>query len=149
MTETLDGLFGPRTTNVTIDERNQRLGIVRDWIKEHPDSLNMASWRTTDPVCGTTMCFAGTAVHLLVPGALFVKHVSDPSPSDIGGVVVTSAVLLPGETEVRLIEEVAQDVLGLSEYETASLFYSGNDDWENVVEDIIEGLTLDAEMEED
>lgn len=92
-------------------------------ITAQPGSWNQSMWaRRTE--CGTAFCFAGHAVAIAYPGAVF-----DFGDDVLFGDEVDDAyhVTLPGESEPRGVRDVAMERLGLNEGEANELFDSYND----------------------
>lgn len=113
-------------------ERNDRLEKVRAYAHAHPDEFDMDYWVHISS-CGTTRCIAGTAVFLFAPEAR-LQSMFEGSQPDL--------VKLTPESEPELIEYVARDLLGLTDDQANTLFYSESQ-WEEVLDDIIEGLMED------
>lgn len=99
-------------------------------IQDHQDRWNQNSWvelkDTTDPACGTTLCFAGFASCLA--GAEFVPPEEQSSFDDSTWYYQPSLVVTPEGDEVHP-ETFAQEVLGLDDHQAWSLFHTnyGND----------------------
>lgn len=122
-----------------------KLEEVLDYIRTHPDEHNQDTWGVkTD--CGTTMCFAGTAVHLSSEYTLTWR---DGSHIGKGWEFVRGA--LKGGL-VFSISDTAAEILGLTDEERCALFYTADnlDDLEVMVKNIANGdLVCDGIEDED
>lgn len=104
-----------------------------DYIRANPDEHDQSEWaKTTD--CGTTMCFAGTAVFL--SGGMFVWNDSQQAAGVHTGSLPEEA---RGETDVTDIEEAALVLLGMDSRQGSRLFYGCVNlrDLEETVEDLV------------
>lgn len=79
---------------------------ILDYIIDHPDEWDQNTWTNTDPVCGTTYCFAG---HAVVSAGYKIM--------DRGAVIYRP----DGSIGVSVGTE-AQEVLGLTRWEADELF---------------------------
>jgi hypothetical protein len=96
------------------------------YIEAHPDEWDQSMWATTG-VCGTTFCFAGTAVHLSGGRPYFDNLYSDDA-TDAYFVVpgsVPEATGRPGEYENKY-STVARKLLGLDIDQGTELFDENN-----------------------
>lgn len=83
-----------------------------EYIEQHPDEWSQDVW-SAKRACGTTMCFAGTALHL--SGHDFVYQ---PTNED-----VEFAAMVRGFENDGSVGEVAARVLGLSEEQASAIFH--------------------------
>ncbi|MEV7871478.1 hypothetical protein AB0P17_36510 [Streptomyces sp. NPDC088124] len=94
---------------------------ILDAIEKAPDAFDMTSWvsiasasgatlsPTAEPRCGTTMCVAGWAAHLL--GWTLVEGMATPVRLNNGSELLV-CVYAVKDGNARLVEEVAHDALG-------------------------------------
>lgn len=95
------------------------------FIKDNPDKHDQETF------CGTAQCFAGWAVAL-----------EGWSMSDLGGLWVEK------DGEVRDVDDLAQELLGINQAEADNLFSGGNNiaDLELMVKDLVNGSPLRDRM---
>jgi hypothetical protein len=100
-----------------------------DHIHEHPEEYDQGEWAART-ACGTTACFAGTAV--MIAGYDFDFRVYED-------VNATDKL-----TNGQFIREVARQELGLTMMQADALFYGGNTlkEVENLVSLIIDGVEV-------
>lgn len=102
-----------------------------EYASDHPEEIDLKMWARVDS-CGTTMCIAGTAITLAGHRIDWSRpeRVLESRPS-------RDFFYL---TDGRLIEEVAEEELGLTPYQASELFFSRDLDsaWA-VVENITDG----------
>lgn len=103
----------------------EKLEAVLDYIRTHPEEYNQTVWADRGS-CGTTLCFAGTAVVLSGYKILWDETTTD-------------AYLCQRGPEDGHIAEVAADELELSDVQASNLFLNAVsfDDVERTVKDII------------
>jgi len=103
----------------------EKLEAVLDYIRTHPEEHDQSVWADRGS-CGTTLCFAGTAVVLSGYEILWDETTND-------------AYLCQRGPETGHIAEVAADELELSDVQANDLFLSADtfDDVERTVKDII------------
>lgn len=84
-------------------------------IIKHPEQHNQARWYSNeyigDVVCSTAYCFAGMAVHLAYPKAIFASG---------------DSVYCNAEMSAASIPELAAELLGLDSDQADMLFASNN-----------------------
>jgi hypothetical protein len=108
-----------------------KLEAVLDYIRMHPEEHDQGDWaRRTD--CGTTLCFAGTAVVLAGYQLDWTNH------SDRTGRCVTSAGDPLSLAGTASISAVAARELCLAPEQVEALFWAADslDDLERIVKDI-------------
>lgn len=93
---------------------------VLEHIHANPEEHDQNSWAVKKPSCGTTMCYAGTTLHLAGYRLLWEKI------GESGELAATSAQN-PQTGEVGLIEDEASKLLGLTSWEANQLFYCWGD----------------------
>ncbi len=92
-----------------------------EYIEAHPEEHDQGTWASHDPDCGTTRCFAGTALHLSPEYKL--NWTIDP---DDGWQEFMGATHID-KSEVWLRPSCAgRDALGLSEDQAGDMFYANN-----------------------
>jgi hypothetical protein len=99
-----------------------------DYIHEHPEAWDQGEWAARSH-CGTTACFAGTAV--ILAGYDFDFCYTDVDATD----VLTNGLS---------IREVARIELGLSYPEANQLFYGGNTLHD--IEDLVAQITTNRAL---
>ena len=87
-------------------------------IQAHPETWEQGAWAHKSD-CGTTHCFAGHAVALAYPHAVF--HLATDDDDVPGEEYAWNVTPLDGQ-QPRLIRDVAQELLGLNEGEADELF---------------------------
>lgn len=122
-----------------------KLEAVLDYIRMHPEEHNQNQWAEQTP-CGTTMCFAGTAVRLAgYPLIWEIPIFKDDNrvafyctvPADYTGKRIGDAGNL--EYDLACIHDVATHELGLDYDEAHELFWESDTfaQVEETVKDII------------
>lgn len=103
-------------------------------IEAHPDEWNQDHWAKRT-ACGTSFCFAGTAVHLTHADARFLF---DPWEDWATHVQVGR--------DYYDIEAFATDLLGLDEHDAKVLFAPDNDldRLRHLVADLVDGRRIDV-----
>lgn len=103
----------------------EKLEAVLDYIRTHPEEHDQTTWAERGGACGTTLCFAGTAVALA--GYQMVWELDD------------TAYICSNGSELDAVATIAMRELGLTEDQTDSLFIRSVtfDDVERTVKDII------------
>lgn len=108
--------------------------LVLKEIKAHPDEWEQNSWAYRNE-CGTAYCFAGWAVKIARPDAVFQWR----NDSHVLGVGHASTVEVGGDRfPVTLpIQDFAQQLLELNSLQATVLFAGGNhlDDLERIVDE--------------
>lgn len=107
---------------------------VLEHIEAHPEQWNQSRWALRSD-CGTSYCFAGHAVHLTHPDALYMFGLDLHDGDDRDAAV---KVLIPGVAGPQYVRTIARELLGLSDYNATLLFYSDNtlDDLRSYVEQL-------------
>ena len=107
----------------------EKLEAVLDYIRQHPEEHDQGTWAETN-ACGTTLCFAGTAVVLAGYRVAWKEWDTE-----------AYLCLPPGDEadEFERIDEVAKRILDLDDYQAKRLLLNSEtfDDVERVVKDII------------
>lgn len=99
------------------------LRMVADYVEAHPDEFDMTCF-IGRLGCGTTACVAGTAVLLALPQARPLWL--------LGSAVFDEATFVEiGGREVS-VHDIAQSVLGLSNFQANDLFMPDGDFWQGV-----------------
>lgn len=132
---------------VNVDLARQTLQEIRD----HEDRWNQHQWielqDSSDPACGTTLCFAGFAACLA--GAKFVPVEKVTDNGELAYYYQPPRVITP-EGDDRHVEAYAADVLGLDPSEAHSIFYFTVNDIDALterVEQVIAGEDEEAVTE--
>lgn len=97
----------------------ERLTKVLEHLTAHPEEWAQASWVRYYPGCGTTACLAGTTV--VMAGYEIDWHRGHEKGT--GGAVVASRT-----TDGQLIDQLAQELLGLDDFAALYLFFYYRDD---------------------
>lgn len=95
---------------------------VLEHIEAHPEQWNQRRWAVRSE-CGTSFCFAGHAVHLTHPDALYLFGLDLLDGDERNHAV---KVLIPGRPGPEYVRDVAVQLLGLSDYDARLLFHASN-----------------------
>lgn len=117
-----------------------KLEAVMDQILTNPKQHDQSAWAQRSkrkPDCGTSYCFAGWAVTMAGYDMVWEEyHFSD----------LAFYCKLPGATDWVYIEQVAQDVLGLTKVEADRLFSESNT--VEMLEQMVKNLANGADIGE-
>jgi hypothetical protein len=107
---------------------------VLQYIKDHPEEHDQHSWAHRGPSCGTTMCFAGTAVQLSG------KYQLEWSATE-GAAYARANNATDARGRSWFIPDAAEELLGLTARESHALFLAATniDELELMVKNLANG----------